>query len=79
MPDAVHKPNHSGGGPNQVLFAISAIDGSLISDDWDGILFVSYLRMCFEWGGFPGWRNHPGFPRGEIAFLTEDLISMWVL
>jgi hypothetical protein len=72
-PDAVHKANHSGGGPTQIMFPNLAIDAPLISDDWDGTLFVNYLRMCFQWGGFPGWRNHPDYPKEEIAFLTKDL------
>jgi hypothetical protein len=75
-PDAIHKANHSGGGPTQILFPNPAIDAPLISDDWDGTLFVSYLRTCFEWGGFPGWRNHADFPRAEIEFLTENLLSL---
>ena len=75
-PDAVHKANHSGGGPTQILFPNPAVDAPLISDDWDGVSFVSYLRTCFQWGGFPGWRDHPDFPRAEIEFLTENLLAI---
>jgi hypothetical protein len=75
-PDAVHKANHSGGGPTQILFPNPAMDAPLISDDWDGIPFVSYLRTCFEWGGFPGWRTHPEYPKEELEFLTKDLLSL---
>ena len=75
-PDAIHKANHSGGGPTQILFPNPAIDAPLISDDWDGTLFVSYLRTCFHWGGFPGWRNQPEPPAKELEFLTKDLLSL---
>lgn len=75
-PDAVHKANHSGGGPTQILFPNPAIDTPLISDDWDGVPFVSYLRTCFQWGGFPGWRNQADFPRAEIEYLTEGLLAI---
>jgi hypothetical protein len=75
-PDAIHKANHSGGGPTQILIPNPAIDAPLISDDWDGTLFVSYLQGCFRWGGFPGWRNHPEPPTKELEFLTRDLLSL---
>jgi hypothetical protein len=75
-PDAVTKANQSGGGPTEILFPNPAIDAPLISDDWDGVLFVSYLRTCFEWGGFPGWRNQVEYPRTEIEFLTKGLLSL---
>ena len=75
-PDAVHKADHSGGGPTQILFPNPAIDAPLVSDDWDGVPFVSYLRTCFQWGGFPGWRDHLDFPRAELEFLTENLLAI---
>jgi hypothetical protein len=75
-PDAIHKANHSGGGPTQIMFPNPAMDGPLISDDWDGVLFVNYLRTCFRWGGFPGWRNCPDYPREEMDFLAKDLLSL---
>jgi hypothetical protein len=75
-PHAVLKANHSGGGPTQILFPNPSIDAPLISEDWDGTLFVSYLRTYFQWGGFPGWRNHPEPPGEELAFLMDDLLSL---
>jgi hypothetical protein len=38
--------------------------------------FVSYLRLCFRWGGFPGWEGQPGAPTREIAFLSEGLLDI---
>jgi len=75
-PDAIHKANQSGGGPTEILFPNPAIDAPLLSDDWDGVLFVSYLRTCFQWGGFPGWRNQAEYPKEELDFLTRDLLSL---
>lgn len=75
-PDAITKSNQSGGGPTEIMFPNPAIDAPLISDDWDGVLFVSYLRTCLEWGGFPGWRNKAEYPRKEMDFLTRDLLSL---
>jgi hypothetical protein len=80
-PDAALKANHSGGGALEILFPNPAIDAPLISEDWDGLPFVSYLRTCFRWGGFPGMaRRLPGQSydpenaRAELAFLTKDLL-----
>jgi hypothetical protein len=75
-PDEIQKANLSGGGPTQIMFPNPAIDAPLISEDWDGTLFVNYLRICFQWGGFPGWRNYPDYPKEEIDFLTKDLLPL---
>ncbi len=75
-PDAVHKADQSGGGPTQIMFPNPAIDAPLISDDWDGTLFVSYLRTCFQWGGFPGWRYQADYPKAELDYLRKDLLAL---
>jgi len=71
-PDCVHKANESGGDPTQIYFPDPAMDGPL-HGDWEGTLFVPYLRTCFEWGGFPGLRELREPPREELAFLTAGL------
>ncbi|HEY7782164.1 MAG TPA: hypothetical protein VIC85_18385 [Ktedonobacterales bacterium] len=38
-----------------------------------GQMFVTYLRECFQWGGFPGWARQPERPDSDLAFLTHDL------
>ncbi len=75
-PDEIQKANQSGGGPTQIMFPNPAMDAPLISEDWSGTLFVNYLRTCFQWGGFPGWRNYPDYPKEEIAFLSKDLLPL---
>jgi len=75
-PDATHKANHSGGGPTQVMIPNPRMDAPLISDEWDGFLFMNYLQTCFDWGGFPGWRFNPNYPREILNFLTKDLMFL---
>ncbi len=38
------------------------------------ITFVEYLRLSFQWGGFPGWEKYPNRPEAELAFLREGLL-----
>jgi hypothetical protein len=75
-PDAIQKANMSGGGPTIVMIPNPAMDGPLISEQWDGVLFLNYLRECFRWGGFPGFKNSPDPPRVELDFLTKDLLLL---
>lgn len=75
-PDAAHKSDYSGDGPILILFPNPAMDAPLISAEWDGMMFVNYLRTCFQWGGFPGWRFHPEYPKKELDFLREGLLSL---
>lgn len=53
-----------------------ARSGPLISEQWDGVLFLNYLRECFRWGGFPGFKEIPDPPIDEIEFLTKDLLPL---
>ena len=72
-PDAIQKANMSGGGPTMIMVPNLAMDAPLISEQWDGVLFMNYLRQCFQWGGFPGFNQKPDYPKDEIEFLTKDL------
>ncbi|HEY7092051.1 MAG TPA: hypothetical protein VH393_02660 [Ktedonobacterales bacterium] len=38
--------------------------------------FVNYLRICFRWGGFPGWERIEARPDEDLAYLTEGLQSI---
>ena len=38
--------------------------------------FVDYLRICFQWGGFPGFDGVEHAPVKDIAFLTEGLLDI---
>jgi hypothetical protein len=77
-PDACHKSNYSGGSPTGVHIPNPDFDAPLISDDeWNGMYFVPYLRICFEHGGLPGLRSNPqakAQAEHELAVLTKDLL-----
>jgi len=40
------------------------------------ITFVEYLRLSFQWGGFPGWEKYANRPEKELAFLREGLLPL---
>jgi hypothetical protein len=54
------------------------IDGQLL---WERHLttFVNYLRICFRWGGFPGWDRGAldgwAVPPGPAPALLGELAS----
>ena len=75
-PDAIQKANMSGGGPTMIMVPNLAMDSPLISEQWDGVLFMNYLRQCFQWGGFPGLKEEPDYPKDELDFLTKDLLPL---
>jgi hypothetical protein len=43
-------------------------------EDWHKTSFVNYLRIAFQWGGFPGWERYSQRPEKEIAHLREGLL-----
>ncbi len=55
-PDFYHKAEISGGPPYAVTAVDSHMDGLLVGAPY-GLTFVSYLRLCFAWGGFPGFAD----------------------
>ncbi len=38
--------------------------------------FIDYLRICFRWGGFPGFEFASKPPRHDLAYLAEGLIPI---
>jgi hypothetical protein len=40
------------------------------------LTFVEYLRLSFQWGGFPGWEKYENRPEKELAFLREGLLPI---
>lgn len=75
-PDALHKANTSGGDGPHIAFGDASIDAPMTGDDWNGVPFVSYLRIAFVWGGFPGLRDEPNPPRELLARLCEGLLPL---
>lgn len=75
-PDDYHKANISGGSPYGLMLPDASIDPLLVADHFS-MRFTSYLRLAFQWGGFPGLVS---VPRSEVidtrvATLTEGLVS----
>jgi hypothetical protein len=77
-PDINHKANYSGGGASWVELPAPGFDAPLGStSSWHGLYFVPYLRLCFDWGGFPRLAHKPdaaAAAREELALLTKDLL-----
>jgi len=73
-PDDLHKADTSGGDPYQIAVPDPRADGELLNERHQ-LFFVDYLRLCFRFGGFPGYE---GIDRGvpaEIEALAEGLLD----
>jgi len=55
-PDDLHKANTSGGDPYGITVPDLRADAEFLNER-HGLLFVEYLRLCFRWGGFPGYEG----------------------
>jgi hypothetical protein len=85
-PDAIHKANYGGGEPMSIVLPDRGADVILSGTDvWQDVPFVSYLRICFYWGGFPGlghwfpwstYRPDPGDALPDLTFLVKDLLPL---
>ncbi len=88
-PDAYHKANISGGQPYCISLPCEAADGPLLWFWHEETTFVEYLRICFQWGGFPGWASTEGQwdlpsdwapysvrPKEHLAYLSTDLLPI---
>jgi hypothetical protein len=74
-PDHYHKEGISGGAPYEVALPNLAIDAPLLYE-WHEITFVNYLRICFDWGGMPGFEACSVRPKKELAYLTKGLLPL---
>jgi hypothetical protein len=72
-PDDLHKSNVSGGDPYEIAVPDSAADGRVVNERHD-LLLVDYLRLCFRFGGFPGYEGQLEIPP-EIDRLRSGLIE----
>lgn len=53
-PDELCKDNASGGAPYGIELPCGEMD-AIVANEWRNTTFVNYLRICFAWGGFPGF------------------------
>lgn len=74
-PDDIHKANVSGGGPYEVPTELPAVD-ALVLNERHCVSLVSYLRMAFDWGGFPGFELIDERPAEFIASLKRGLLPL---
>ena len=72
-PDDLHKADTSGGDPYEMAIPDLRADGELLNERHN-LLFVDYLRLCFEYGGFPGYEGRSSVPP-ELKTLAEGLLE----
>ena len=73
--DALNKYHISGGGPYQIILPCRAADAPLAEEPHQ-TTFVNYLRLCFRWGGFPGFGAYSHLPQADLARLREGLLPL---
>jgi len=71
--DDLHKSNVSGGDPYEIGIPDAAADARVLNERHD-LLFVDYLRLCFRFGGFPGYEGQTDVPP-EIDRLRDGLLE----
>ena len=54
---------------------VPSSNADALFEDWHKTSFVNYLRIAFQWGGFPGWERYSQRPEKEIAYLREGLLA----
>jgi hypothetical protein len=47
-----------------------------IPGDHRHLLFVQFIRLALNWGGFPGWQLYESWPEKQIAALRKDLVPL---
>jgi hypothetical protein len=71
-PDDLHKADTSGGDPYEIAVPDLRADGELLNER-HSLLFVDYLRLCFRFGGFPGFDGADARP-ATIDRLMANLV-----
>ncbi len=72
-PDDLHKADTSGGDAYEMAIPDLRADGELLNERHQ-LFFVDYLRLCFQFGGFPGYDGAAKMPT-EIAVLSSGLLE----
>ncbi len=79
MPVSPHRSAKAGGDASAPLYVVTLPNTGLdavIENEGHGLYFVDYLRMAFEWGGFPGYADMPAQAPKLIAWLAEGLLPL---
>lgn len=75
-PDIFHKANISGGDGYAMHLPNPAADAPLLNTEFGDLTFVAYLRLSFEWAGFPALRDLPKRDDALLAWLKQDLLPL---
>ncbi len=70
------KAGISGEGAQYMVTLPSATLDAVIENEPHGLDFVNYLRLAFEWGGFPGYADTPGKAPALIYRFRERLLPV---
>jgi hypothetical protein len=70
------KAGNSAGGDHYVITLPSATLDAVIENEPHGVGFVDYLRLAFEWGGFPGYADIPDKAPALIYRLKDRLLPI---
>jgi hypothetical protein len=75
-PDIFHKANVSGGDGIGMVLPNAAADAPLLNTEWGALTFVEYLRLSFEWAGFPGLQEYDRRDEALLSALKEGLLPL---
>ena len=79
MPISPHRIAKAGGTINAPLYTVTLPNAGLdaiVDNEPHGWRFVDYLRICFEWGGFPGYADRSVPAPQVLASLKEGLFPL---
>jgi hypothetical protein len=79
MPVSPHRAAKAGLSARAPLYAVTLPQASLdaiVENEPHSLHFVDYLRLAFEWGGFPGYAEMPASAPKLIESLKEGLLTI---
>jgi hypothetical protein len=62
--------------PHYIVTLPNATLDAVVENEPHGLHFVDYLRLAFEWGGFPGYADMPDKAPALICRLKERLLPI---
>jgi len=63
-------------GAHYVVTLPSMTLDAVVENEPHGLCFVDYLRLAFEWGGFPGYADMPGKVPPLVSRLREQMLPL---
>ena len=62
--------------PHYIVTLPSATLDAVVENEPHGLHFVDYLRLAFEWGGFPGYADFRGKVPALVGRLKEQMLPL---